>query len=264
MDIQEVKKLYESGYSLAELGRLYNHDSSTIKRHLIKEGVTIRTRAQQNAITNAKRSKSVNNEYFSNINTINKAWMLGFMMANGNVSKSKNEMRFNLSSVDREILEKIREEIEIEREISDKITENGFPFSCLAWSSQQQKKDLAKFGIIPNKTYTKLHLPKLNDNFTLAFILGYFDGDGSFSVKDNYCRFRICSYDDTILREIGDFLSNKYNLTYSLNKSKRALWELSISTKKAIEILTDMYNLNSIYLKRKYNKFLEYNNTTSP
>lgn len=264
MDIQKIKKLYESGYSLAELGRLYNYDSVTIKRHLLKENVIIRTRAQQNVISNSKRAKKVNNEYFSNIDTVNKAWILGFMMADGNVSKSKNEIRFNLSSVDREILEKIKLEIEIEREISDSITGNGFSFSYLSWTSQQQKKDLAKFGIVPNKTYTKMHLPKLNDNFVLAFILGYFDGDGNFSVKDNYCRFRICGHDNTILQEIATFLFKKYKVSYSLNKDKKDLWELSISTKYAIKILNDMYNLNSIHLKRKYDKFLEYKNTKSP
>lgn len=265
MDIQEIIKLYKSGCSLAELGRANSCPSMRIKKVLMAEGIKIRSRAEQNAISNARRAKSVDNDYFSNIDTVNKAWVLGFMMADGNISKSKNEMRFNLSSVDKEILVKIKEEIKIERDIVDSVTGNGFPFSYLAWTSQKQKEDLAKFGIVPAKTYTDLHLPKFEDqNLTKAFVLGYFDGDGSFSVKDNYCRFRIYSHGDTILRDIAQFLSDVYKSKYSISQDKRGLWELSFSPTGAIRILSDLYSLNSIHLERKYDKFLEYKNTMSP
>lgn len=106
-----------------------------------------------------------------------------------------------------------------------------------------------------------MHLPKWEKNKLLAFILGYYDGDGSFSINpQGYCRLRICAHRNELLQDIKNFFEIFYKATCSLSKDKRGLWELSISTKYAIQILKDMYNLNSICLDRKYQKFLEYIN----
>lgn len=39
--------------------------------------------------------------------------------------------------------------------------------------------DLAKFGIIPNKTYLTNHLPEVPKKFLKDFLRGLLDGDGS-------------------------------------------------------------------------------------
>lgn len=258
MELQEIKELYEQGCSLSELGRKYNCCNTTIKKKLVAAGVPIRTRAQQNYFSNKKRKKAVNENYFSTIDTVNKAWVLGFLMADGSVRKDRNEIRINLSAVDVEILEKIKEEMNIERDIVTEITNQGYSIATLSWTSEQQKKDLAKFGIVPNKTYLPLHLPKLNnDSLILAFILGYFDGDGCFTFTDKYCRFRIVSYRNELLQEIGNFLKEKYQIKYSISQDNRKLYELSISS---IKVMEEMYSLNSIRLDRKYQKYLEYIN----
>lgn len=265
MDTQEMIKLYKSGVSMTELSRLYSVDRGTIKRHLIKEGIKIRSRAEQNILTNKKRAKKVKHDYFSNIKVVNQAWLLGFFVADGNVASSKNELRFNLSSVDREILEKIKKEVGIEREIADTITDNGFQFSYLSWTSEQQKRDLVKYGIMPQKTYHPMHLPNFQDKkLVKAFILGLFDGDGSFSVDNNYCRFRICAHRNELLIDIKNFCEAEYGSTSSLSQNNRGLWELSISTRFAVKVLDDLYSLNSLHLARKYAKFLEYKMTTRP
>lgn len=264
MSTQELIRLYEEElYSIAEISRLSSLSTYMVKKILTEHGVKIRTRAEQNVITNQKRKKPVNEKYFSNIDSVNKAWLMGFLMADGTIRKDKNEIKIGLSSVDREILEKIKEEVNISRDILDTVTQKGFYVSELTWSSKQQKEDLAKYGIVNNKTYLEVRLPDFNDEkLILAFILGYFDGDGSFSVNGKYCRFRICAHRNELLKDIASFLEKKYGASYSLSQDKNSLWELSISTTYAIEILKDMYNLNSIRLDRKYQKFLEYKEAT--
>lgn len=263
MDIHELIELYQEGASLAELGRRYNKDAQTIKRKLMANNIPIRTRSEQTRLTNMRRKKSVNDTYFSCIDTVNKAWVMGFIAADGTIRKNENAIKIGLSSVDREILEKIKTELMIERPICDTMTQNGFAVSELSWSSYQQKHDLAQYGIVNNKTYLPMHLPNFNNHeLTLAFILGVFDGDGSFSVtKDSrYVRFRICAHRDELLKDIGEYLKKSYGATYSLSKDGRGLYELSISTKFAVSILRDMYALNSLRLDRKYQKYLEYIN----
>ena len=152
MDIQGIIKLYNEGKSLSFIANKYNTCRVKIKSILEKEGIKIRTRAEQNRITNQERGKKVNHHYFDNIDSNRKAWILGFLAADGNISSDRNRIKIGLSSVDREILENIKLALESERDIIDYETNNGFNISELSWSSENHKIQLAKYGIVPNKT----------------------------------------------------------------------------------------------------------------
>ena len=256
MDIQELIKEYELGNSMAQLSRKYNISTYKVKKILEDNNINIRGRAEQNRISNANRAHSVDNEYFSNITTVNQAWLLGFLAADGWIEKDRNRINIELSAVDKEILEKIKEEVKIENKILERETNNGFSVVRLSWTSGIQKDKLAQYGIVHNKTYKEIHLPIFNnDDLTYAYILGYFDGDGSISINGNYCRFRICSYRPELLEDINNFLDNHG----AISQDNRGLWELSISTTYSVPLFKKMYGLNSLHLERKYNKFLEYN-----
>lgn len=263
---QEIKNKiiydYTEEYeSLAELSRRYSITTAAIKKVLIDSDIHIRDRKEQTHFTNMKRAKSCDTNYFSNINTYTKAWLIGFLASDGTIRKDTNGIKIGLSARDKEILEKIKIEVGIEREILEYTTSNGFDIVELTWTSQQQKQDLAKYGVVPNKTYVENTLPHFeNDNYTLAYILGYFDGDGSISLSpQGYLRFRLCCYTEGFLKSIAAFFEKKYGSTYSLSKdANRQMYELSISTTYARHIFEDMYNLNTLHLDRKYQKYLEY------
>lgn len=261
-EIDTAIKDYQQGKSLAEIGRKLGYHPSTIKRNLIKQHITIRTRSEQNILSNEARKKKVDDNYFSIIDTPTKAWLLGFLASDGTIRKDCNSIKIGLSLRDKEILEKIKQELKIEKNIFEYTTSNGFDICELNWSSKQQKQDLAKYGIVNNKTYKILHLPNLSDDLKLSYILGYFDGDGSISISSEYyLRFRLCAYRPELLQDIADFLIQKYQIKYSLSKDpNRNMYELSISTFYAKQIFADMYSLNSLRLNRKYQKYLEYIN----
>lgn len=262
MDTQELIKLYQQGESLSFLSKYYNTTTYMIKQILKNNYIHIRNRSEQTRLTNMKRRQwSVNDSYFSQIDSVSKAWLIGFLAADGTIRKDSNEIKIGLSNVDKEILEKIKEELSLEKPILEYQTNNGFNCIQLTWSSFQQKQDLKKYGVVNNKTYLPMHLPNWDDDKKLAFILGYFDGDGSFTInKQGYCRFRICAHRNELLKDIQHFLNDKYRTTSSLSQDSRGLWELSYSTYSCVQMLKDMYNLNSIRLDRKYQKFLEYIN----
>lgn len=261
-EVEQAKKMYLEGASLAEIGRQLGHDGATIKRNLVKNKIKIRTRAEQNILSNMTRKKKVNDDYFDT-QGVNQAWLMGFIAADGTIRKDRNSIKIGLSSVDREILEKIKKELAIEKEISDYVTNNGFSISELEWTSKKHKDFLARYKIVNNKTYLPMYVPEFSSKEeTLAFILGFFDGDGSISIApDSKClRFRIVAHRKEILESIAQKLKDLYNIDFSLNKDNRELYELNISTYYSIQIFKDMYNLNSLKLKRKYQKFLEYIN----
>ena len=256
--IYDYTKEYES---LAELSRRYSITTAAIKKILIENNIHIRDRREQTHFTNMKRAKTCDTHYFSNIDTYTKAWLIGFLASDGTIRKDTNSIKIGLSARDKEILEKIKEEVSIERNILEYTTSNGFDIVEIEWTSMQHKQDLAKYGVVPNKTYIENTLPHFdNDNYTLAYILGYFDGDGSISLSpQGYLRFRLCCYTEKFLQSIAIFFEKKYGATYSLSKDpSRQMYELSISTTYAKHIFDDMYSLNTLHLDRKYQKYLEY------
>lgn len=260
MYTQEIIYLYqEEGYSLTKLKEKFNYSTDKIKKILNDNNIHIRTRGEQTRITNQLRGQKVNHKFFDLIDTNEKAWLLGFLAADGSVSSDRNRIKIGLSSVDREILEKIQKLIDSERKIMDYETNQGFFVSELCWSSARHKEVLAKYDIVPNKTYKQMRLPNFNNNLDkqISFILGYFDGDGCFKDDDNYCRLEICSYRPELLedfaRVIGDFTGNKK--TVYKDKSRINYYTITYSTEDVIKFLDYAYDKNSIFLQRKYEKY---------
>lgn len=262
MDIQKIIKLYNEGKSLTFIANKYNTYGAKIKKILIENNVSIRTRAEQNRITNQERGKKVNHNYFDQIDSNRKAWLLGFLAADGSISKDRNRIKIGLSSIDREILQNIQLAIESERDICDYITNQGFQISELSWSSENHKKQLAKYGIVPNKTYKEMHLPQFDLDKQLSFILGYYDGDGCFKDDGKYCRIEICSYRPEILEDFANTLNNFCNCNKKVykDKSRNNYYTLTYSTEDAIKILDKFYSLGpkNMFLNRKYFKYVEW------
>ena len=265
MDIQDIIKLYKEGKSLSFIANKYDTYGAKIKKVLIKNNVQIRTRAEQNRIINQERGKKVNHKYFDDINTYQKAWLLGFIAADGNVASNRNRIKIGLSSVDREILEKIQKELESERKILDYETNQGFQISELSWSSENQKNKLAKFGIVPNKTYNIMHLPQLKTTaLKMAYILGYYDGDGCFKNDGTTCRMEICSYRPELLEDFSKYIQLLFFINKKVYKdlNRNNYFTLTYSTKDAVTILDYLYKVmndnNCFYLDRKYKKYQDW------
>lgn len=262
MNIQIFIKDYQDGLSLAKMANKYNLTTYMVKKLLKENNVTIRTRSQQNIFTNQERGKKVNHEFFDKIDSNIKAYILGFIAADGTVFNDRNSISINLSSVDREILERIQNEIGIERQIRDYQTGNGFNVSALTWSSAKHKKILSDYSIVPNKTQKRMSFKKVPEKHKLAYILGYYDGDGTFKSDNTTCRFEICSGRPELLQEIAEFINSKFNANIMVYKAKSRnnYYTITYSTKIAEPLLDYLYSTNTLFLKRKYDKYVNWKN----
>ena len=233
-------------YTVEHRGQLYcakaaglGNSTRVVKRVLKENNIHIRNFSEAAVESNQNRAYFKNKEYFD-YESPNMAYIMGFLASDGNISKRDNGIKIALSSVDREILEKIKKEIEIENDIIDTITNNGFPISTLTWSCKQHKEKLASYGIIPNK---------------------YFDGDGSINLlSSGYWRWQICSVKENFLQWIIDFLYDEYqipkvNVLHDECHGKNGIYYFQYSTNAAKQIYNILYTPNSLYLKRKKEKF---------
>lgn len=88
----------------------------------------------------------------------------------------------NIHQKDIEHLEKFKKfmnsNVNITKHIQNKGFSNNTPMCKIIFNSNEMSKDLEDKGVVPRKSLI-LNIPKIDEQYYLPFILGYFDGDGS-------------------------------------------------------------------------------------
>lgn len=195
----------------------------------------------------------VNNNYFSEQNN-RMAYIMGFLAADGNVSKNGNRIQSQLSIKDKEHLEMIQSEIG-----GCKVYEyesNGYKSCGWHCCSSQIKKDLAIYGIIPHKTGT-LSIPKVLDKqYWKDFIRGYFDGDGTICKDGTGFRVTITSANKEILEDINSYFEENGIKPSNLYKDHNNTC-IRFRSQASIDIYNLLYYNDCLCLKRKKEKYIE-------
>ncbi len=216
--------------------------------------------------TQFKAIYTLNEEYFKNINTENKAYWLGFLYADGCISEKRNGVCLSLQEEDKEILEKFNKDLESNRPIPTYKPSSKFPYrknmSQLNIVNKYFYKHLIDKGCFANKSLilefpTDLQVPK---ELVRHFIRGYFDGDGSVYISSKKLSVELIGTPEFIsvcqsilMNEVG---LNKTTL-YAKKNTKNTVRMRYSGTRQCIKIFKYLYEDSSVFLERKYNKFLD-------
>ena len=255
LDEELICKLYSNEkLSINDLCKKFDVSDSVIKRILHDNKVYIRTNSE------AHRQFDLNVDYFKNIDTINKAYLLGFICADGFVTP-RNEIGITIQSKDRDLLTFFAKEIETNKPI---VEDADKKYSSLILYSDIMAKDLNNLGIIPNKSLVLdisqiIVNAKLNKEQEQAFLLGYFDGDGGvYKTYSPYVQyscsvtgtFETCSYYKKYCNDIG-FITKRHdddknNYTYQIGGRNKV--------KEGLSKFYNIINTNQLdfYYQRKY------------
>lgn len=249
---------YLEGISRNKLAKEYKVSDDVILRILRKNNIKIRGIKE----ANSKRKYDVNDSYF-NTESPNMAYIMGLWAADGNVSSKENRLDLELASLDLEILEKIKEEINSERPIKIYECSNGYTKNKLLFWSSEVKKRFKEYGIVPNKTYSKDFKPpyKLDKKYWIHYIRGFFDGDGSVK-KATSLSFELNSTNEEFLIAIQKHMKEYYQIEMSITTTgmkdrKIPVYRLYCYGDKAKKIYHLLYRENSLFLKRKKERFEE-------
>ena len=248
-------------YGLIKTGKQNGVGERIVRRILLENKIHIRSQSEAAIIANIQRRQfNLNDNYFSSENE-RMAYLLGFLASDGTIDKKNNRIKIGLSSVDKDFLIMIKKELGYEGDILDYQTSNGFNVSELTFTSQQIKKDLAKYNIIPNKTFTYTFPESLNKKYWIDFIRGYFDGDGSVSTAGPHAiRWQICAANKQVLEKIIDFFYEEYSIekvSILVQMKEHPLYYFQYSTTATKKIFSILYKENCLKLPRKYFKFKE-------
>jgi intein/homing endonuclease len=263
----EILELYNSGHTVKEIASRFNCYNQPVY-NLIKKYSKLIKRDQK------PKQNPGDTKYFNNIDSDIKAYIVGFIAADGAIVKrshrDEHQLTITIHRKDKSILDKIKDEIGCEHSI----TNINRPFSHdptkstdhvrLVQSNKHIIKDLINLGIKPKKSLSMpnliLNIPKQHRK---SFILGYFDGDGSFTIQkfqDGKCLRKRGYVQIRGTKELLLGIADELQLTsYSLSK-KDKICNLSIGSKQNIKTFFSIYSNNNFYLDRKYSKFIEYFN----
>lgn len=210
------------------------------------------------------RQHTLDVNYFNCINNEFKAYIIGFIAADGHVALDR--ISITLAEKDIDILYKIKYELGSNSLIKKVYRKNPYTKTdnkilCLvtiSFNSVDLVKPLIKIGLLGNKTYSlddKLikFIPK---KFIRHFLRGYFDGDGNVLYGKKYgsgtkYNINICG-NKSFLESTYQIYFPSTNKMYFEKKSKQTyIWKLS-SKESVTNFLKYLYEDCNIYLNRKY------------
>jgi len=203
-----------------------------------------------------------NESFFEVIDTEIKAYWLGVMFADGNVSIGKcGTGQLFVSSIDRDWLNQFKKDIGFTGNL---LKETHPHYHKDIWklhiTSNKLFKDLCKLGCVPCKSNI-IQFPPLENSLVHHFIRGYFDGDGCVSIhkylpgKDNTTlNSGVCSGSREFLESLIQYVPTKYNKIKHYNN----VYTVVYSVKDSYKFYNYMYSDATVFLERKKVKFEKY------
>lgn len=222
---------------------------------------------------------SLDEKFFSNVNSEEKAYWLGFIWADGSISQTapkcsgKNRLQIFLKEDDACILEDFKRDINYNGPIHHKKYKTSFAkdkknICYIHINSRKICMDLESLGFTLKENRT---IPAIKSDMIRHFIRGFFDGDGCMSVFDSYAIVKGKRYDRTgtefsitspekIILQIKDILEKECYVSnkVSIKKYKWTTKAITLRYGKRSDIISlyhYMYDNSTVYLKRKEEKF---------
>lgn len=242
--------------SLTKLGNKYNIKRQDISKYLYSIG---------HEVVNYQNRLRCDETIFDVIDTEEKAYWLGFIFADGNISSTGYKFEINLSGEDYDHLEKLRKFFKYEHKVriaKQSPKAKGEIVSRLSFRNKRIWNNLYKLGCIPNKTLVA-KFPEIDNNLIRHMIRGYCDGDGSLGVyitkdKSHSCQLCFTSGSKDLLDYIYKFLGLNGYFRKRLGKSGNYTHWLNYRGLNARMAARILYENSNIYLDRKFNIFKKF------
>lgn len=269
-EILEMYEIYREGFSSIHISKKFNTSPGMVLRYFHKYELPVRS----NAINS--RRYYCNEEYFQEINSPDKAYWLGFIYADGFITSKRTHgnrsLGISLAKRDIEIIKKFKNSIESNHKINIYKASGGYSIGAeycrILIPSKKMTTDLMRHGVLENKT-KKLKSPDIKYEYIRHFIRGYMDGDGSIT-KSKKKEMHIPPYEygvsimgtEDLLRFIHNYLKAEKLITKQLKFKYRNEGDIVASivyggNLQTLGILNHLYDEPCIYLKRKYERYLE-------
>lgn len=242
----EIVELYQAGNSLTQIAKKYKVDHHAIGRILKKRNIEV---------INRQNLPRMDETVFEKINNEKKAYWLGFIYADGYISKG--EFGIALSIKDEKHILKLQKFFNYTGNIRYRTDNN----SCsIVFRNKKVINDLKKLGVLERKSKiiqfpTSKQVPK---KYIRHFIRGYIDGDGSvFYNKNGLARLSILGTESILNGIITTMNFKKLKMRKANKDGCEEVKSIEWTGEYVLGYIKSLYNHSTISLDRKKNKILE-------
>jgi len=262
---QSIGEYYLETKSIPKTGKKFGYSNGSVWS--ILQSINIDTTLTREDKRWLNQKYEIDESFFQEINTRDKAYIFGLLVADGCIKKSLRQ--FSISLTDFEYLYLIKDRMKYSGPIrlnettgiSKKESRN------LTVSNYKIVNDLISNGMGVNKTYD-LTMPTIDKRLFGDFLRGFFDGDGSVSITtQNGFHKAMVSFISTkdFCTSLKDILFSEYGIKGSLFKANgiaaQNIYRFTIGTHKEVSsIFNLMYSDydGQLFFSRKYNRFIDF------
>lgn len=258
MDIL-IKDDYLNGLSIAKIAKKRGLSNYFIYKTLKDAGIV-------RDLSKSHITKTINEEFFSKIDSEEKAYFLGFLYADGAISH--NSFKLTIHPQDEEVLIKFKRSVNSNHKI---ILDRGF-YPRFSITNKKMYEDLIKLGCGHKKSLT-LKFPnedQIPSIFLNHFIRGFFDGDGSVNFTINkkygYIQWIVTFTSSTefnldLQQKLANHIDSKFSelkLYKEKDNDKICYFQIGGTNESRIKKIYEfLYKDSSVFLNRKKTKFEE-------
>lgn len=249
---KELIELVEQGKTGKEISRILRLDYSTVHTKLRKLNINL---------PNKHNELKFDNTVFDSIDTEEKAYWLGFLFADGNISSYNNTVELSLKGDDITHLRKYNNFLKNTKDVTlgvSKYKDKEFSRCRCSVTNKYFHQRLCNLGCVPKKSLI-LKFPDKNifkkQHLVYDFIRGYIDGDGSISYRSTGSLVLQIIGTKEFLEEIISIFPEVFNeVLYKDKRNENNTYFITCCSTKANYILEILYKNATIYLDRKYNR----------
>lgn len=240
---QEAIEYYKNGLKCKQIATEMDLDRRTIGKWLKEQGFTYSRCNKTN----------IDSSIFNEIDSSEKAYWLGFIFADGYVSKA-NKFELSLAIKDLDHLTKFKEFLKYEGKI---YIDQKVGRCRLQFQDSQIVNSLKKAGCI-NKKSLVLEFPNINRLYYSDFIRGYFDGDGCVNDPKNSIAVDIVGT-KSFLESVHDIIEvSKTKIKHRQKNHSPEVFISCFSGKDARNFARFIYKDATVYLERKHERFMKH------
>lgn len=248
--LPEITDLYNRGLSAIKISHLINCSPARVYQLLVQSGQQMRSGRKQ-------RIYKLDESFFQKIESEEKAYWVGFLMADGSVKK--NNLSIGLAARDRGHLLKLKIATSFEGPITEATSTlrgKKFPSCVLLMCSKKMIGDLSKVGVVPRKSWCAKPPESLRDDLWRHFWRGVIDGDGSLIICKTTNHIHLVGTKE-ITQGFSDYVTSRLGGKGTIKPIQNHFGIQFCGTARVGLIVRHLYQGASIYLDRKYERAIK-------
>ena len=245
VDQEQFRQLATSGLSDRKIAEILGCTAQTVGRWRDLFGIP------RSQIRGSGTVLAIDGHFLAQIDTPEKAYILGFLIADGHVYKSGDRVELGVKEADCAILTAITEAMNLNVPLRTSINGNKSHYTRITLGGRMMAEDLARHGLRNDKSTTAAY-PSVPTELESHLVRGIWDGDGWIG-KYQFELIGTSALLDGVVaaaeRHAGCLMRRRMS-----GKDNR--YHYAYGTRRDADILRWIYSSASIALTRKREKFL--------